>query len=278
MNSQPSPPLLPGRAPDARQKVLNVILAALIVVFAIVSGILALVMWKISSTTPPKVTDRVFPAPASAIAPVLQIQSQRFNIVRGEDLVIAGSGAVEIRNGDHLAISDAASLRPPDAMTVSAWFNARSFEKPMTVAGRAQNGPPWRYPFLSWLVRINNDSLVEIDVGHEQNYTPSGWNVPPLQPGEWNFVAMTYDGRIKKLFLNGSLITSLASGSPNSQNSIRYAPGRFILIGADESEAPVGDRFDGAIDDVRLYDRALLVEEMQRVFQEGKRRLPVRRR
>ena len=272
MSSQPSPPPLPDRATDSRQKVLNVILAALIVVFAIVSSILAFVMWKIGSTAPPPVTERVSPAPASATAPVLQVQSQRFNILRGEQLVIAGSGAVEIRNGDHLAISDAASLHPPDSITVSAWFNARSYKRPMTVAGRAQNGPPWRYPFLSWLVRINTDSLVEIDVGHEQNYTPSGWNVPPLQPDEWNFVALTYDGRIKKLFLNGSLITSLASGSPNSQGAIRYVPGRFILIGADESEAPVGDRFDGAIDDVRLYDRALSAEEVQGVFQEGKRR------
>ena len=278
MSSQPSPPPLPDRATDSRQKVLNVILAALIVVFAIVSSILAFVMWKIGSTAPPPVTERVSPAPASATAPVLQVQSQRFNILRGEQLVIAGSGAVEIRNGDHLAISDAASLHPPDSITVSAWFNARSYKRPMTVAGRAQNGPPWRYPFLSWLVRINTDSLVEIDVGHEQNYTPSGWNVPPLQPDEWNFVALTYDGRIKKLFLNGSLITSLASGSPNSQGAIRYVPGRFILIGADESEAPVGDRFDGAIDDVRLYDRALSAEEVQGVFQEGKRRLPMLRR
>ena len=169
---------------------------------------------------------------------MLQIQSGLFNILRGEKLVIAGSGAVEIRNGDHLAIGDAESLHLRDSMTVSAWFHARSFEKPMTVAGRAQNGPPWRYPFLSWLVRINTGSLVEIDVGHEQNYSPSGWNVPPLQPGAWNFVAMTYDGQIKRLFLNGALITSLATGSPNSGNSIHSTPGRFILIGADESEAP----------------------------------------
>jgi hypothetical protein len=147
----------------------------------------------------------------------------------------------------------------------------------MTIAGRAQNGPPWHYPFLSWLVRINTESLLEIDVGHAQNYTPSGWNIPPLQPNQWHFVTMTYDGRVKRLYLNGALITSLASGSPNSQPGIHYIPGRAILIGADESEAPVGDRFQGMIDDLRIYDRALSAVEVQGVFQEGARRLPMRR-
>ncbi len=278
---RPTPPPLPGRAPDARQSALHIILIAAVVVLVLVSIVFALVLWKLSFSNQANV--QAPPPPETIVTPpvapdrlVLQLQSRTLNILRGDQLVVAGSGAVESRDG-YLTIGDAESLRPSDAITVSAWFNARSYDQSMTVAGRAQNGPPWRYPFLSWLVRINTDSLIEIDVGHAQNYTPSGWNVPPLQPHQWHFVAMTFDGQTKKLFLNESHITSINSGSPNSQPEIHYTPGRAILIGADESEAPVGDRFQGSIDDLRIYNRALSAEEVQRVFQEGARRLPMRR-
>ncbi len=278
---RPTPPPLPGRAASARQRVLQVILCAAIVVLVIVSIVFALVLWKFSFST--DATTQTAPTPERAFTPpvapdslLLHVQSSAFNVLRGERLTTTGAGGVEVRAG-HLAVHDTARLRPQNAITVSAWFNARSYDQPMTVAGRAQTGPPWRYPFLSWLVRINTESLMEIDVGHAQNYTPSGWNVPPLQPNQWYFVAMTFDGQTKKLFLNESHITSMSSGSPNSQPRIHYTPGRAILIGADESDAPVGDRFQGMIDDVRIYDRALSAEEVQQVFQEGARRLPLRR-
>lgn len=281
IEGRPTPPPLPRRAPDARQRALHIILIAAVVVLVLVSIVFALVLWKFSfsdraTTQDTPSPERVFTPTVAADALVLHVQSSAFNVLRGERLTITGAGNIEVRDG-HLAVRDAESLRPQDAITVAAWFNARSYDQPMTVAGRAQNGPPWQYPFLSWLVRINTDSLIEIDVGHSQNYTPSGWNVPPLQPGQWHCVAMTFDGRVKKLFLNGTHITSINSGSPNSQPSIHYTPGRAILIGADESEAPVGDRFQGMIDDVRIYDRALSAEEVQRVFQEGAQRLPRRR-
>lgn len=281
IEGRPIPPPLPGRAPDSRQRALHVILIAAIVVLVIVSIVFALVLWKFSfsnraATQATPSPERIFTPPVAPDSLVLQLQSRTFNILRGENLTIVGSGKVENRDG-YFLVGDAESLRPQDAITVAAWFNARSFDQPMTIAGRAQNGPPWQYPFLSWLVRINTESLMEIDVGHAQNYTPSGWNVPPLQPGQWYFVAMTFDGQTKKLFLNGTLITSLASGSPNSPSGIHYTPGRAILIGADESDAPVGDRFQGMIDDVRIYDRALSAEEVRQVFQEGARRLPLRR-
>src|SRR5205085_3175502 len=124
------------------------------------------------------------------------------------------AGAEEIQPEENsLRIRDSDHLRIAGPITVSAWFKVRSFEKSMAVVGRAQNGPPWQYPFLSWLIRINTDSLVEADVGDGRSYSPSSWNVPALQREEWYFVAMTYDGNAKTLYLNGAEVNSLASGS-----------------------------------------------------------------
>jgi hypothetical protein len=267
---RPTPPPLPGGKPEPQNRVLQFILAGAIVVLILVSIILALVVWKFGFARQDPVQtlplqENNLTTDATVTPPILQLQNRSRDILRGDSLVIVGSDNVQRKNG-YLAVGDAEKLQIHDTITISAWFNALDYENPMTIAGRAQNGPPWRYPFLSWLVRINTDSLIEIDVGDSQNYTPSGWNVPALQPNRWYFVVMTFDGRTKKLFLDGKMITSLASGSPTSLPSIHYVPGRSILIGADESEFPVGDRFQGAIDDFRIYDRALTSDEIQALF------------
>jgi len=201
-------------------------------------------------------------------APVLHIASKSLNVLDGKSLIV--SGASEIRTENNcLRVNDSKLLRIEGSITISAWFNAHLFDKSMTVIGRAQNGPPWNYPFLSWLIRINTDSLVEADVGDGRSYSPSGWNVPALQAGQWYFVAMTYDGNRKTLFVNGVAISSLASGSPTYADGIRNATGKPILIGADESESPVGDLFDGSIDEVNVFDVALSAEEIQSLYTQG---------
>jgi RHS repeat-associated protein len=75
---------------------------------------------------------------------------------------------------------------------------------------------------------------------------------PPV--GSWTHVALTNDGKDIALYVNGELIdereseAALASGAP-------------LRIGGDEPFAE-GHFFDGKIDEVRVYDRALDAEEV----------------
>jgi hypothetical protein len=184
------------------------------------------------------------------------------NVLDGKSLLITGSHEVQQRDG-YLTVSDSEVLRIPAPITVAAWFKARSYDRAMTVAGRAYNGPAWRYPFLSWLIRINTNTIVEGDVGDGRSYSPAGWDVPSLLPGQWYHVAMTYDGNSKALFLNGVPQTALASGSQSYSSPISYTSGKPVIIGADESDDPVGDVFDGSIDDVKIFKQALQPPEIQ---------------
>ncbi len=90
------------------------------------------------------------------------------------------------------------------------------------------------------------------------NATPrEGWVVKEkvgLVPGRWAHLATTYDGRVQRLYVNGTLV------------AIRPQPRRKVS----ESGAlhvggsPVwGDRFKGKIDEVRVYNRALSAEEIR---------------
>jgi len=251
---------VPPKLEEYQLKRRMVLFAVALGIIIAASVILALLWWRTRAIVPSK------------NGLVLHIQSTDLNVLNRTSQLLIQSAADVYRGDGYLAVSDSAQLRLQGAITVSAWFKARSFEKAMTVAGRAYNGPPWQYPFLSWLIRINTNSVIEGDVGDGRSYSPAGWLLESLQPDRWYHVAMTYDGNMKALFLNGIQQNTLASGSQAYSRAIANLPGKPIIIGADESENPIGDVLDGSIDDVRLFNRALPETEIHTLFKERARK------
>ena len=70
----------------------------------------------------------------------------------------------------------------------------------------------------------------------------------PDRVGDWSHLAVTYDGSRVRLYVNGSEVSSRAT-----TGSIRKTSDP-LWIGGNE---PYGEYFEGEIDDVRVYDRAL---------------------
>lgn len=218
--------------------------------------------------------ERRNPAPAPApgdVAPLLHIRSKSLNVLDGKPLVMETASVVQQTGDGYLIVRDSQNLRITGPFTVSAWFQARTLERAMTIGSRALNGPPWTPPFSSWLLRINSPNHLEGSLSDGRGYSPSTWSVS-LEPGQWYHAVLTYDGNTKRMFLNGAMQPRLASGTLTNPTGIGNAPGRSILIGADESESPAAEIFDGAIDDVRVFNRGLPEEEVQSLFTEGAKR------
>jgi hypothetical protein len=99
---------------------------------------------------------------------------------------------------------------------------------------------------------------------------PEGQDKPAI--GEWVHLAGTYDGETGKtvLYVNGSPI-----GTLTRVGEIRLDPESFnrpLIIGAELNESNidhVDGSFDGCIDEVRLYDRALSDEEIKTLADEA---------
>jgi hypothetical protein len=205
-----------------------------------------------------------------SIAPVFHIRSKTSNLLDDQPVTIESGG--EVRRGEgYLVVSDSEKLRITGPFTVSAWFQPRTMDRGMTIASRALNGPPWSYPFSSWLLRVNSPKHLEGSLSDGRGYFPSTWSVS-LEPGQWYHAVLTYDGIIKRMFLNGVMQPTLASGTIENRTGIGNAAGHSILIGADESESPAAEIFDGAIDDVRVFNRGLPEDEVQSLFSEGAKR------
>jgi hypothetical protein len=77
---------------------------------------------------------------------------------------------------------------------------------------------------------------------------------PVTTPQTWHHIAGTWDGTIKRLYVDGVLVASVAS-------SFAYDTSQLVL-GADLN-APNLDLFwDGVIDEIRVYDRPLNAAEI----------------
>jgi len=74
-----------------------------------------------------------------------------------------------------------------------------------------------------------------------------------VSAGTWTNLALTYDGKTERLYVNGALVDSEASGNPiNSAGP--------LLIGCAKNW---GDGFTGQIDNARIYNRALSATELK---------------
>ncbi len=212
-----------------------------------------------------EITELPAPAAPGSVAPVLHLHSPSGNLLDGKIFTLETPGEAHGAGG-YVRVADAPALRIPGPMSISVWFNARTTNNPMTICSRALNGPPWQFPYSSWLLRINDPIHLEGTLTGAGGYSPSTWISQPIKPGQWYHMVFTYDGRKKKLYLNGGQAMKLFSGKLDHTSPNTYTLGRSILIGADESESPVGEIFDGAIDDLRVFNRALPEEEILEMY------------
>nr|SBO91835.1 Chitinase [Nonomuraea gerenzanensis] len=137
-----------------------------------------------------------------------------------------------------VVVPDAPGLRTPSAMTLTAWVRIGPEGESCTFVSRVRHGqePSFRLGADSWQVRAGG-------VVHGESLG--------MLPDEWIHLALVYDGTTIRVHGYGLEIMSVpASGD------LGDGP---LVIGGGDAPCP-----DGAVDEVRLYRRALTVEELER--------------
>jgi Concanavalin A-like lectin/glucanases superfamily/IPT/TIG domain len=150
-----------------------------------------------------------------------------------------------------VSIADSPTLVPTSAMTVEAWAYAASTSFEPTIV---RKGP--FYPSSSWLIRLNgngNQVKAYLNVNNDPGLYFTA-NVPNVG-NAWHHYALTYDGSVARLFLDGVEV-----GSLNVVGSITFAPGA-LLIG--KGESVIYEQWVGAIDEVRLWSVARTAAQIQ---------------
>jgi len=149
---------------------------------------------------------------------------------------------------DWVTIADAAALDLTTGMTLSAWVYPTATTGWRTVLLKEQVGG------LIYALYASTDSTqpsghVFVNGQEELLRGPV-----PLPPDTWTYLATTYDGTTLRLYVNGTEVASRAVAGP-----ILSSTG-VLRIGGNNVWS---EWFQGRIDEVRLYNRALTASELQ---------------
>ena len=149
-----------------------------------------------------------------------------------------------------VTVPDSASLDLTTGMTLEAWVDPSTLTSSWrTVVFKERPGG------MLYALYANNGSanrpVGQVFLGNAEQDAPGTSSVPL---NAWTHLAATYDGSALRLYVNGALVTTFAvSGSlATTTNPLRIG-GNTIW----------GEYFNGLIDDVRIYNRALTAAEIQ---------------
>ncbi len=157
--------------------------------------------------------------------------------------------AINFGGQDQVAVSNSASLNPVNGITVSALVNPDNWSNSprLLEKGSSNNqyalfvNPSGQLAFA--LYGVANGTLV----------------TSPPSVGNWHHIAGTYDGSLISLYVDGQIVTQqTASG----QMPLTIDP---LAIGF-RPGASLSYRFNGIIDDVRIYGSALTSNQIAQLY------------
>ncbi len=183
--------------------------------------------------------------------------------------------------GSYVEVESTPALSPSSEMTITAWiylnrltgtdevclswpadgcqlFNSRIIQAGTYDPGRLAYGIEDNHYRL--LFEFGNFIF---QVGPNAN--PNSVSIPMadvMRAGEWIHIAGVYTGDRIKLYINGELVASEASSG-----NIVQPPQNRLFIGTKSPQAPSGDTWNGRLDEVAIFNKALTADEIKQVMQ-----------
>ncbi|MFD0468328.1 LamG-like jellyroll fold domain-containing protein [Nonomuraea thailandensis] len=146
-----------------------------------------------------------------------------------------------------VTVNDAPNLRLTTGMTLEAWVNPTTVNSWRTVIMKQYTGD------LAYVLSAGSDSNRPHTVIHTTGEVGTG-GTASLPLNTWTHLAATYDGTTLRLYVNGALTSERAAGGPiRTDNGVLRIGGNSLW----------GEHFNGLIDEVRIYNRALSTTEIQ---------------
>jgi len=168
----------------------------------------------------------------------------------------------------YLNVADATDLNPTSAITITAWFKADSFNYGSyswpNIVRKSDNDGSLGYEMEIQRVYENNPCAgFGVELKGQGWCGPVGVEALTLTPGTWYFLAGVYDGTAVRMYLGTSELPPLVVMSTNYSGNIVPSSNNLTIGNA----LIYGDRsFDGAIDEVRIFDRGVTSGEITNLY------------
>jgi fibronectin type 3 domain-containing protein len=153
-------------------------------------------------------------------------------------------------NQQSVTVANSASLNLTAGITIGAWINAADWSGNRRIVQKGNSDNQYRFLAENGLFKLNLNGVGTLTA-----------TLPPSNV--WVYVVGTWNGSTLILYTNGALQASFpASGSITSTTDP-------LAIGRKNTGTSIGDYFNGQIDEVRIYNRALGVAEINTIMHAG---------
>jgi hypothetical protein len=168
-------------------------------------------------------------------------------------------------SNSYISASASASLNNMSAITISAWIKPTAVNgttPPRILAKRTNGGTGW------WDFGVDGSSTLFFDVNYSStNLARNSATTVPLN--KWTHVVVAWTGSSSassiKLYINGA---EVSYGATTDGAGSRLSDSAYDVVVGNWKSA---DRpFNGTLDDVRVYNRALSASEVQQLYNLGK--------
>jgi hypothetical protein len=132
-------------------------------------------------------------------------------------------------------------------MTLEAWVNPTALGSAWRAVVFKEQ--PSGMVYSLYANKANGRPVGQVNIGGERNVNGSA----ALPLNTWSHLAVTYDGSQLRLYVNGALV-----GTKSQSGTIPVSSGPLRIGG----NSIWGEWFKGAIDEVRVYDRAVTPAEI----------------
>jgi hypothetical protein len=162
--------------------------------------------------------------------------------------------------GDYVDIPDTVKKYLETSYTFSVWIKPKTIFGVHSIAAYRRSTYDIGYQVLLQLQHNNSD--VQFIVGSLGNNAIASYP-DALTTNTWYHVAGIRKENVLNVYING------VSGIPDSQTFGKISPDNFKIGAIHCCSQVIQSFFDGTIDEVAIYDRALSAEEIQQLYENG---------
>jgi len=172
------------------------------------------------------------------------------------------SGGAYSFNGTNsqISITNTPELNPSNAITISAWFQPAGPNPAAASQGIISKEVSGSIGNPPYALQYTTSSVLQYGQTSAANNSANINSNTALNTGTWYFGTGVFDGTTEYLYLNGDL-------QGTATNSDIGATTTVLRIG--QQKAGNSRYFNGSIDDVRVYNRALSATEVKQLYLGG---------
>lgn len=161
-----------------------------------------------------------------------------------------------------ITVADAASLRITSSFSISAWIKTSTSSK-CIFQSASQNTA---VAGIIIHVGLNTAHKFGIFSGNNTGTTPgtnyqAADSTTSVDDGAWHFVVATSDGSNLRVYVDGSLQSTVAWA-----HNPAYAATNYIRIGCEVDTGANINKFNGSVDDLAVWNRVLTQTEITNLF------------